>query len=216
MTEIKTQMFSVTAESSYRQPVLFEESRWGEIAKAALNTFASNGLRADQITVRRGDEAFNYEISFSLFNRNGTFRIWPERLEVAFQNAVSAADEEVIVDTVVKFYERLPLPEIRSTKLLVYVHANLESIEARSKFLAAFGRAERQIVSGGVIAYVISEKWKEEFRVTIDRSFVHAAGIFLSWESQIIGSPLTREKLVMFAEACEDVTRRFDLVFKKT
>ena len=47
-----------------------------------LEAFASYGLKPIQISIRSGDQTFNYELSFSLFNGNGTFRISAEKLEV--------------------------------------------------------------------------------------------------------------------------------------
>ena len=152
MTELATQSFNLTIESAYKRPLLFQDSRWSDIAKSALDTFASKGLRPPQILLKKGDEAFNYELSFSLFNGNGTFRILPERLEIAFQNAVSAADQEVIEDCVVKFYEQIPLPEILGSYFRIYAHANLASTEARNEFLARFAKPEKRMKSGGLIA----------------------------------------------------------------
>ncbi len=215
MTELATQNFNVTVESAYKHPVLFQDSRWSEIAKSALDTFASNGLRPGQVILRKGDEAFNYDLSFSLFNGSGTFRVSAERLEIGFQNAVSNADQELIVDCVAKFYERIPLPDLLLSYLRVYVHANLPSTDARNAFLATFAKPQKGVTSGGLIAYVLSDKWKEEFRITLDRSVVFPAGIFLTWETRLVGERLTRGLLTALSDACEDAAQRLDLVFKK-
>lgn len=215
MTEISRQLFSVAVESIYKRPALFQESRWAEVAPNALDAFASNGLRPGQIALKKGDELYNYEISFALFNGNGTFRLSSERLEITFQNAISAADQELIIDCVAKCHDRIPLPEIALTRISVYLHAALESIEAKNKFLAKFANPEKNVISGGLIAYVLSDKWKTEFRVTLDRSLVYPAAIFISWETQFLGSRLTRDQMMTFGEACEDVAQKLDLVFKK-
>jgi len=45
------------------------------VSQKCLEAFVSYGLKPSQIVFRAGDQMFNYDISFSLFNGNGTFKI---------------------------------------------------------------------------------------------------------------------------------------------
>jgi hypothetical protein len=89
MAELTTKICAVTFESFFTKAILFKDARCDEISQKCLEAFASYGLRSSQIAVRGGDQTFNYDLSFSLFNGNGIFKISAEKLEVSLQNAVN-------------------------------------------------------------------------------------------------------------------------------
>src|SRR2546422_812416 len=98
MAEITTRTMGVSIEAFFKKPILYKEARCDETAVRCLEAFSSYALRPTQVAVRAGDLAFNYDLSFVLFNGNGTFKISSEKLEIHFQNVVSNKDFEVIAD----------------------------------------------------------------------------------------------------------------------
>jgi len=66
MAEVTTKVCTVAFESFFTKAVVYKESRFDEISQKCIEAFASYGLRPLQISVRSGDQTFNYDLSFSL------------------------------------------------------------------------------------------------------------------------------------------------------
>jgi hypothetical protein len=215
MAEITTKNCGVTFESFFKKAILFKEAHLDEIAQKALEAFASYGLKPAQIVVRSGDQTFNYELSFSLFNGNGTFRISAEKLEVLLQNATGDKDLEIVHDCIAKIYEHVPLPEISSTLISANAHATFPSVEELQQYQLKFANPEKQIVTGGIIAYVRCQNWKEEIRLAIDKSLAFPTGLFLAWSTTYRDSKPSRVVLNCVKEAFEESATKFGLTFPK-
>ncbi len=215
MAEITTKVCAVAFESFFTKAVLFKDARCDEVSQKCLEAFASYGLRPPQIAVRSGDQIFNYELSFSLFNGNGTFRISAEKLDVSFQNAVNDKDLEILEDCVAKIYEHVPLPEINNTSISANAHACFDSIETMQQYLLKYADPTKQIVSGGTIAYILVQNWTEEIRLMLDRSLVYPAGLFLMWTTIYRGNKISRDVLKSVKDVFQQSVLKLDLTFPK-
>jgi hypothetical protein len=211
--EITTRILSVGIESLFKKPLLRKEVHYDDLAQKYWETFSSYGLKPTQIVVRTGDIAFNHDLSFSLFNGNATFRLTSEKAEIHFQNAASPKDFDIVADCISKTFEHVPLPESDKTSITAQVQATASSVEAVNHYMARFSNPEKQIVQGGAIVHVVCAGWPEEIRMTVERSIVFSEGIFLTWQTKIVGAKVSRDLLKTLAEACEDVATRLDLVF---
>lgn len=215
MSEITTKICGVTFESFFKKAIIFKDAHCDELAQKCLEAFASYGLKPAQISVRSGDQTYNYELSFSLFNGNGTFRIAAEKLDVVLQNATSDKDLEIVQDCIAKIYEHVPLPEIANTLVSADAHATFSSPEELQQYLLKYASPTKQIVSGGVIAYVHCPNWKEEIRFTIDKSLAFPAGLFLAWSTTYRDGKPSRDVLKNVKDAFEAAVTKFDLSFPK-
>ncbi len=73
MAELTTKTAGLKIDGFFKKPVLFKDAHCDETAQKSLDSFSSYGLKSSQISLRAGDEAYNYDVSFSLFNGNATF-----------------------------------------------------------------------------------------------------------------------------------------------
>ena len=215
MAEITTKICGVAFESSFIRAMLFKDAHCDEVAQKCLEAFASYGLKPAQVNVRSGDQTYNYDLSFSLFNGSGTFRISAEKLDVVLQNATSDKDLEIVHDCIAKIYEHVPLPEIANTLISADAHATFSSAEELQQYLLKYASPTKQIVSGGVIAYVRCQNWKEEIRFAIDKSLAFPSGLFLAWSTTYRGGKPSRDVLKNVKEAFEESVAKFDLTFPK-
>ncbi len=213
MAEITTKIASVTFESFFKKAIIFKDAHCDDLAQKCLEAFASYGLKPAQINVRSGDQAFNYDLAFSLFNGNGTFRISAEKLDVVLQNATNGKDLEIVQDCIAKIYEHVPLSEVANTLISADAHAVFSSVEEFQKFLSGYANPSKQIMSGGVIAYVQCPNWKEEIRFAIDKSLAFPTGLFLTWSTVYRGGKPSRDVLKNVKDALEAAVTKFDLVF---
>jgi len=215
ITEITTQFCDVTSQSSFKKAVLFKDAHFDEVAEKCLESFGSYGLRATQINVRSGDRTFRYELAFSLFNGNGKFKISAEKFECEFHNVITDKDVEVVQDCLAKVYEQVPLPEVVNSLVSVTAHATLPSMESLQKYLLVFAKPERQIVSGGTIVHVLCQNWAQEVKLTVERSMVYPAGLFLAWSTTCPQKKLSRDDLKNIGLAFEESATKLDLTFAR-
>jgi hypothetical protein len=216
MAELSTKTASLRIDGFFKKPVLFKDAHCDEIAQKSLDTFYGYGLRPSQITVRRGDEAYSYDLSFSLFNGNGTFKILSEKMELGLQGIASAKDLEIVADCVSKFYQQVLVPEIGATNIEVNAQTVAASAEVRDQYLSRFADASKQITRTGAVIYVRCNKWPEEIRMLVDRSLLFLNdGLFLMWTTTFAGNKLTMELMANLENACEEAANKLDLVFKK-
>ncbi len=205
------QVCEVACDSFFKKVVLFRDSKLEEAAQRCLEAFFGYGLRPPQIELRRRDHAFNYELTFSLFNGNGTFAVSAEKIHIHIKNATSSKDVEVISDCILKAYENIPLPEIATTSVAFSAHAKLKSDEDLEKYLGKTAKPEAHTRACGVIAYIQGPKWPQEIRFAIDRSLVYSPGLFLHWSTQVPAQKPTREMLSTLGEAIIESAKSFDL-----
>src|SRR5439155_14903823 len=118
MAELSTKTATLKIDGFFKKAVLFKDARCDEAAKKSLDSFSGYGLRPAQIVMRKGDETYNYDLFFSLFNVNATFKISSDRLELNFQGVANSRDLEIVADCVAKFYQLLG-PEVGATNISV-------------------------------------------------------------------------------------------------
>lgn len=213
--EITTKIVNVSIESFFKKPLLHKEARYDEVAQRCLEAFSSYGLKPTQIAIRFGDLAFNHDLSFMLFNGNGTFKFSSEKVEIHIQNASGQKDFEIVVDCILKVYEHIPLPEIRHTTISATEQAAAASIEVVQQYMARFADPAKQIVQGGAIAHVVCKGWPQEIRMTVEQSIVFPEGIFLTWQTTFPEKKLSRDVLKALSDACKEAAAKLDLVFPK-
>jgi hypothetical protein len=198
----------------FKTPVMYKNAHCDQAAQRAFEAFASYGLRPTHIAVRRGDEVFNFDISFPLLNGNATFKLTSEGGEIRIQNAASETDLEIVVDCVAKFYEHVPLPEINFTAISVSAQTTAPSIEAARTYLEQYANAAKGVSSAGVIAYGANVLgWPDEIRLAVDRSIMFPDGLFLVWTTRFGSSKITREVLKLADSAFRQFAENLDLEF---
>jgi len=216
MAELTTKTASLKIDGFFKRAVLFKDAHCAEAAQKALDIFYGYGLRTAQIAVRNGDETYNYDLYFPLFNGNASFKISAEKVELGFQGIANAKDFEIVADCVAKFYQQVLVPEVGATNIDATAHAVTASAEARDKYLLRSADTSKQITCAGAVMYTRCKDWMEEIRVLVDRSLVFANdGLFLMWTTTFSGDKLTMELLANLEKACEEAANKLDLTFSK-
>ncbi len=190
-------LYSVSLTSWFAEAVPFPEAALPVIAKKILVRFGGYGLRPIEIVQREGDKLFDYDLTFALFHRNGSFRLASEGGYASFQNAKDSADANVISDCLLGFSEMVSERRTREHRLEAFVHASLPSGAERDSFLASLGPTDRNLpVVGSILNFPASGSFGEG-RFLVDRSVMLPDAVFLNWSIQFPQSP-NKE---IFAEA---------------
>jgi len=195
--------FSLSVTSSFAEILPLSEAGLDQIAKNALKRFGGYGLRPLEILHREGDKMFDYEMNFSLFNRNGKFRINAEDINVTFLTARNEQDVGIISDCLAGIFESLAGRPVTDYRLESYVHLALDSAEERNAFLASLGNQDRALPIKGAILY-FSAVAAPDSRLLVDRSLYSEDAVFFNWSVQYPSiEDLLTKSLPGFEEVCE-------------
>lgn len=190
-------LYSGSLTSWFAEAVPFPEAGLAATAKKILLRFGGYGLRPAEIVQREGDKLFDYDLTFTLFNRSGSFRLASEGNYTSFQNAKDSNDANVIADCLLGICETLSERRMREHRLEVFVHASLPSVVERDSFLARLGPTARKLpVVGCILNFPPSGSFGDG-RFLVDRSLMFPDAVFLNWSIQFMQSP-SKE---IFAEA---------------
>jgi hypothetical protein len=210
MQRATVKQYGVSLTSWFSEAVSFPASQLEITARQLLIRFAGYGLRPVELVQRQGDKLFDYDLTFSLFSRNGSFRLSSEGAYVTLQNARDEKDAGIIIDCLLGFMECLSGRAIREHRLEVSAHAAVSSVMERDQFLAGLGSGEHKLPVGGCIFYVPAESPFGEARVYVDRSLLLPHGVFLGWSTQF-GAAFDQELLKKAAMTFKSLTENLGL-----
>jgi hypothetical protein len=216
MFKIDLKISSVSVESIFKNAVLFKDSHLDQVAQKSLETLSAFGLKPTQIASRAGDQIYNYDLSFPLFNGAGTFRISAEKSEVTFLNATTEKDLEIVLQCVSRIYEHVPMPPCNTSSISANAQVVFALPKEGSDFLDSHVDSSKQIGWGGVLAYVICPNWTPEVRLVIDKSMVYQDGLFLTWSTTHLGNNISLPTLNAAGKAFVDAIEKFGLTFSKS
>ena len=172
MIEATLKKFNVSLVSTFSDVLPLREADLDQFAKNALRRFGGYGLRPLEVFRREGDRLFDYETNFSLFNRNGFFRVSAENVTVNFDNAQSEQDLGIISDCLAGMFECLSKRQIGEHKLDAYVHAALASEKDRDTFLEGMCENSKRLPIQGYILYFSDDEDIPNSRLLVERSLV--------------------------------------------
>jgi hypothetical protein len=187
MFRVNNQHLSVSLEVIFDTPVPYNSAGLVTIAKAFLEKFAVHGLRPNNLSQNPGDQLFNYELSFSLFNNQAHFKLSAERLLVTIQNARTEADVKTLIDALVRVQQCFPNDMACRTNFQAVAHAAFPNEADYDVFFAPFADTTNDIVDGGRIVFVKEKDWPFKVRLAIERSIVFKNSVFITWWTEQAG-----------------------------
>lgn len=204
--------YGISLTSWFAEVVSLREAGLEAVARKLLLRFGGYGLRPLDLFQREGDKLFDYDVTFSLFNRGGSFRLTCEGVHTAFQNARDEKDAGIISDCLTGILECVSERRIREHRLELFVHAALSSTAERDQFLASFGPTERRLPLGGCVLYFPADAPLGESRLLVDRSVPFPEAVFLSWNIQF-SYTLNQELLNNIVTTFKQLSGQLDLQF---
>jgi len=181
MFRVSNQNLSVSLDVVFATPLAYDSGRLVTVAKSALEQFAAHGLRPNGIFQNPGDQLFNYELSFALFNNQAHFRLSGERLFVTIQNARTEVDVKTLIDVLVGSQKCFPNDTACRTNFQAVAHGVFAKEEEFNAFFAPFTDLTNDIVDGGRIIFVKEKDWPLKVRLSFERSTVFKNGVFVTW-----------------------------------
>ena len=180
MIQVCNQNLSVTLEAFFQKPVAYDRDRFKSIAETALEKYGEFGLRCGQVWQRQGDQLFDYELSFSLFNGLGQFRLSAERFSVNLQNARGERDVQVILECLVRAAQCVGSNDSCKLNIQANSHAIFESESQCNASTINYALRRVSKISK-------EEGWVSPVRLTAERSLGFKEGVFLVFSTERTG-----------------------------
>jgi len=187
MFRVSNQHLSVSLDIVFDKPVPYDAVGLAIIATAALEQFAAYSLKPTGISQNPGDQLFNYELSFSLFNNQAHFRLSSERLFVTIQNARTEADVKTLIDALIRVQQCFSSDKPCRTNFQAVAHAAFPNDNDYSTFFAPFADLTNDIIDGGRILFVKEKDWPLKVRLAFERSIVFKNSVFITWWTEQTG-----------------------------
>ncbi len=212
MPPITIHSFEVKLETFFKQPILFRDAALDDMAQGFLRAFAKYGLKHSNISLNRGDEVYQFDMSIVLFGSNGDLTISADKVTIELRNAMSRNDLEIVMSCLettqasVSKWTGERRTNIHATAQVKATPGELPN----GGFLRQFARPERGIPTGGTVALFETELWPDKIKLLAEPSFLHEGGIFLSWFAVADGE-LTLARLETLVSAFEKAAEAIDL-----
>ena len=187
MVQVNNQNLSVSLEVVFSTPISFSPAKLSAVASALIEQFTGYGLKPSAISQNIGDQLFNYELAFSLFNNQGQFRLTGERLFANIQNARTDTDVKTLIDALVRVQKCLPPDTACRTNFQAVAHAAFANENDYSKFFAPFIDSSADIVDGGRLVFIKEASWPSKVRLSIERSIMFQNSVFITWWAEEAG-----------------------------
>jgi hypothetical protein len=181
MFKARVRLFGATWESVFPRPIPLARIAIDRVAEGLLDGLSPIGITPDQIALVKSNDLFGYELRFPMFRGNGAYSLNSQRLHLDFMNAVGPADVTTIIDTILKCLRPIDLP--RGTKYNVSIGRQCEFVSPGDfeGFLATQGAkwSSRAVKQAGAILHVVLPEWPTEIIITIERSILITAGVWI-------------------------------------
>jgi hypothetical protein len=197
------------------QPRPFELVSLQRQSTKLLNGLAQFGITASDISLKRNDELYDYELNIRMFRGAGHFRLGSDKGTTTLKDARTTSDIATVRECVAKLSSLLDFPPGMVSTVIIEVHANLLSQTRIEYFSKLMGKLNAAIPEGAVI-YRNSPGFQGDIRLAVERSnfIINPHSISIFWNGAIIGLPT--EATIQTVDAEIDAgLKQFNLEFKK-
>ena len=213
MEIVPIDFFGVHVDVPFPAPRAFAEADLGAFGAALCDAKTGLSLRAEQIRLKRWDDLFGYELSAQFFGENGTLTRTADRIKFAVRNARTAADWNIIRDTLIRFYKLLNFDPKTVTAISAHTHGRFPSVEERDAFLQRFSYSP-MVNRPATLGYVTILDWEKDIRVLIEQSNVVPGGVFVTWDTRFVNAQDWDTFIPTLPTLMDNSANLFDLGFE--
>ena len=183
MEILPIEIFGVAIEVPFPAPLGYTQAQLDDFGARICDAVSGLGLRPDQIRLRQWDNLFGYELTAQFFGENGLLTRGPDRVKLAIRNARTAADWNILHQTLLRFYTLMDFSPETTTTLSAHVHAKFGSPQERDGFLSEFSHSPL-IARAAALGYVQIADWEKDIRLLIEQSNLVPDAAFVAWDTQ--------------------------------
>jgi hypothetical protein len=205
--------FGVHVEVPFPAPLGIAQAHLEEFGARICDAAKGLNLRPDQVRLKRWDDLFGYELSAHFFGENGTLTRTADRIKLGVRSARTAADWNIIRDTLLRFYALLDFDPKTVTTLSAHAHGKFPSVEERDAYLQRFSYSP-MINRPAALGYVQILDWEKDIRVLIEQSNVVPGGVFITCDTQFVNAQDWETFLPTLPTLMDNSANLFDLGFE--
>lgn len=213
MEILPIEIFGIFVDVPFASPLGFTSARLEEFATKICDTKTGLSLRPDQIRLRKLDDLFDYELKALFFGENGSLTRTADRVKLGVRNARTAADWNIIHQTLTRFYTMMEFDEKTETHLSTHAHAKFDSAEERDRWLEQFSH-NSLVHKPAALGYVRIQDWEKDIRVLIELSNAAPNCVFVSWDTQFVNKQEWDTFLNSLPRVMENSANFFELGFE--
>ena len=187
MEILPIEIFGIFVDVPFPSPLGFNSARLEEFATKICDTQTGLSLRPDQIRLRKLDDLFDYEMKAQFFGENGSLTRTAERVKLGVRNARTAADWNIIHQTLTRFYTLMDFDKKSQTHLSAHAHVKFDTPEERDKWLDQFSH-NSLVLKPAALGYVRIQDWEKDIRVLIELSNAAPNSVFVAWDTQFVNN----------------------------
>lgn len=213
MEIVPIDFFGVHVDVPFTTPLGFAGAQLEAFGAALCHPTTGLSLRADQLRLKRWDDLFGYELAAHFFGENGTLTRTADRIKFGVRSARTAADWNIIRDTLIRFYKLLDFDPKTVTALSAHAHGKFPSVEERDAFLQRFSYSP-MVNRPATLGYVNILDWDKDIRVLIEQSNVIPGGVFVTWDTQFVNTQDWETFIPTLPTLMDNSANLFDLSFE--
>lgn len=213
MEIVPIEAFGVGIDVPFPSPLGFRQARLEEFGAAICDTKTGLSLRPDNIRLKHWDDLYGYEMSAQFFGENGSLTRTAERVKLSIRNGRTAADWNVVHQTLLRFYTLMDFERKSLTALNAHVHGKFGSTEERDGYLEQFAH-NVLVAKPAALGYVQIADWEKDIRLVIEQSNVVPDAVFTSWDTQFVNTQDWDTFLGSLPTVMENSANLFDLGFE--
>ena len=185
MDIVPIQIYGVSTDLPLPAPVSVRDPAIEAFVQSLCDPLTGIGLRPSQVQLINRDWLYQYELTASFFEGNGTLVRTAERLRFSVRNARNWADWQLVHQTMLRVHNLLALDPNSVSNLTMQAQLQFPSIAERERFLRSLapGRST-SIVRPCGLGYLRIPDWEFEVRVQIENSNVVSNGGYMGVDTQ--------------------------------
>lgn len=215
MSLVQVQQFSLSTAVEQTRPVVYEEARLKEIAKALCASPCADFLVPSEISLTKQNDLYSYGLSVPLFNGAASILVNSQGLTVAFKQGTTKEHLELMIRLTLTALDIAKVQEVKRSVLTFNTHAVFESPSEYAEHMKRFTSLSEGVISGGVVLVVALADLKGELRYASEKSLAYPDGLFLA-ANAFVGTGVTKELYDYLGVQFERVASVDGLTFRKS
>lgn len=213
MEIVPIEIFGIHLEVVLPAPQGLAQARLDEFGARLCDPAKGLSLRPDQIRLKRWDDLFGYELAAQFFGENGSLIRTADRVKLGVRNARTSGDWQIILQTLVRFYQLMEFDEKSLTVASLHVHGRFPGAAERDAWLGQFS-INSLVSKPAALGYVRIFDWEKDIRVMIEHSNLVPDAVFCAWDTQFQNNQEWESFLGSLPTMMENSANLFELGFE--
>lgn len=183
MDIVPIEIYGLNIDLPLSKPLSMRDPELDQFIRDLCDPVRGIGLRPSQVQLVNRDWLYQYELTATFFEGNGSLVRSPERLRLTVRNARNWADWQLVQQMVLRVHALLELDSKSVSNLTMQAQLRFPSLPERERYLRSL-LPNRMVSRPGALAYLRIPDWEYEVRVQIEDSSMVPAGVYIGVDTQ--------------------------------